>query len=127
MTPLRKAANPSKKDLAEITEKIVRFAEIVEIDPREVLKLFEDGIITCKPPSAPRDPKLEKLLARVVADPKTRFSQEDFARLLDIAPSTVSRMCARGILPSTASLAVWLASYRSYHQGVAAGRRGSGL
>src|SRR5258706_3685279 len=59
--------------------------------------------------------------------PKTEHcSQEEFARLVHVDPSQISRALARGILTPALPWRLWSIQWISYHVGVAAGRRGTG-
>ena len=59
--------------------------------------------------------------------PKTdHCSQEQFATLVGLDPSRISRMLARRVLTPALPWRIWVIQYISYMKGLAAGRRGSG-
>jgi hypothetical protein len=56
----------------------------------------------------------------------THVSQEEFARLMNIDPSRISRLLARRILQPGMPWRVWFIQFDAYMKGVIAGRKGSG-
>lgn len=61
-----------------------------------------------------------------VFDPQSRCSQQNFAALLGINQSQVSRAISRGILKRTDTFKSWLRAYVRHLSEQAAGRRGAG-
>jgi hypothetical protein len=53
-------------------------------------------------------------------------SQEEFARLVDVDHSRISRLLARRILTPAMPWRIWFLQFTAYQMGVAAGRKGSG-
>lgn len=53
-------------------------------------------------------------------------TQEEFARYLKQDPSQISRLLSRRVLTPALPWRLWVLQWAAYHQGVAAGRRGSG-
>jgi hypothetical protein len=54
------------------------------------------------------------------------ITQEEFARLVGLDPSRISRLVARRILTPAMPWRIWAIQLTSYMKGVDAGRRGSG-
>lgn len=69
---------------------------------------------------------LDDLCEKLAKNPNRKISQEQFAMMLQVHPSVVSRLRTRGILSQEGIWIIWLSEYRAYHKGLRAGRRGSG-
>ena len=72
------------------------------------------------------DADIEALLLKSLDDPETKVSEANFARIIGVDRSVISRLCTRGVLSENYFLRAWILQLIAYYKGLAAGVRGSG-
>lgn len=123
----RERKTEHQKEVERWMENFYQMHKLLGFSGEYIMELAESGLFKddgqSRPPS---DPSIKKLLEELVDDPHQEISQAQFARIMGVDRSVISRLCERRVLAPGVGFQVWYHSMTAYGIGYKSGRKASG-